>query len=563
MKSMVIRTLIQMVDDRELVLPAMQRPFVWQEERILRLMDSLMRLFPLGSLLVWDTEEAQRYRPFTKDVFTGDKAIINFPTADGQRRLKYVLDGQQRLTSMYIALRGSLDHRRAYLDVLSGSSDHKDPGDMYYDFRFLAGTEVTQLNAEVDEHGQVKHRFILFEDLASIDPTRALNYAFTLASELSLDEARRTRLMDTVNRAAAVVRSEKPLQVIVIDEYGQTHTPIEEILEVFVRVNSGGLVLQKSDLLMSLLDLSWNDVQPALLKVAHEASALSPVPIDRDMVLKSTLLLIGEDSRFDRLVSDRDRVRDIAPRLEGALELLGPAWNRLAVLLRDRCRIYSPRFFRRATNTLLPFVVHLARNPEPNQAENKRLVTGLYIALMGGVFSGAEARMGSFTRRHCHGQGPFPLEALARETAYHRPITTLEQLLNAHVDLALNIAHGGITVDGNPDALERDHIFPKARLRDAGVSEEQINHYANFHFLRGKDNRNKTDKPPHKWFAEPGGDAPAYTEQDMAERLLSWDLVQEGMFPTLIEERSSRIREAALRLFDLPAAEFDALFGGA
>ncbi len=131
------------------------------------------------------------------------------------------------------------------------------------------------------------------------------------------------------------------------------------------------------------------------------------------------------------------------------------------------------------------------------------------------------------------------------------------------MDLALNIAHGGITVDGNPDALERDHIFPKARLRDAGVPEEQINHYANFHFLRGKDNRNKTDKPPHKWFAEPGGDAPAYTEQDMAERLLSWDLVQEGMFPSLLEERSGRIREAALRLFDMPAVEFDALFGSA
>jgi hypothetical protein len=560
MRSLVLRTLMQMIDDRELVLPAMQRPFVWQEERMLRLLDSLMRLFPLGSLLVWDTEDAQRYRPFERNHFTGDKVVLNFPTAEGDRRLKYVLDGQQRLTSLYVAMRGSLDHKRVYLDVLSGTPDQRDPGDMYYDFRFLSGGEVSALNAERDDDGQVRHHFVLFETLTNIDPTMALNYAFQSASNLKLGEAARTRLMDTINRAAAVVRSEKPLQVIVIDEHGQTKTPIEEILEVFVRVNSGGLVLLKSDLLMSLLDLSWNDVQPALLKVATDASVVSPVPIDRDMVLKSTLLHIGEDSRFDRLVSDRERVRQLATRLEGAVAAVGPAWVKLGVLLRDRCKIYSPRFFRRATASLLPFVSYLAHNTEPNQTELRRLVVGVYIALMSGVFSGAEARMGKFTRRHCQTAGAFPLEALAREAAANRPIASLDQLLNAHIDLALNIAHGGITVDGNPDALERDHIFPKARLRDEGVDELLIHHYANFHFLRGKDNRNKTDKPPHKWFAEPGGDAPPYSDQDMADRLLSWDLVRDGAFNKLIEVRSARIRDAALALFGMNAETFDRLF---
>lgn len=560
MRAMTIRTLIQMVDDTELVLPAMQRPFVWQADRILSLLDSLMRLFPLGSLLVWDTQQAQRYRPFIKNAYTDDKEITNFPTAADTRRLHYVLDGQQRLTSLYLALCGSLDGRRVYLDVLSGSAANKDPGDTYYHFRFLDGADLSQLNGETDDEGQPRHHFVLFQYLAAIEPPLVPNYVIKLALTLGLDEKRRTQLTDTVSRAASVVRSEKPLQVIVLDQYGQTETPIEEILEIFVRTNSGGLVLQKSDLLMSLLDLSWNDIQPALLKVANEATALSPVAIDRDMVLKSALLCIDQDSRFDKLVGKRDKVREIAPKLEGALAAVDSAWKRLAVILKDRCRIYSPRFFRGATNTLLPFVVWLAKNPEPSQAELRRLVTGLYVVLMGGMFSGAEARMGGFARKYCASAGPFPLEALAQGTQYYRQIDTLEKLLNAHVDLTLNLAHGGITVDGNPDALERDHIFSKARLRGSSVPENLVNHYANFHFLRGKDNRNKTDKPPHIWFAQPGGDAPPYSDQDMADRLLSWDLIQAGCFPTLIERRGERIRTAALQLFGMSASDFDALF---
>ena len=63
--------------------------------------------------------------------------------------------------------------------------------------------------------------------------------------------------------------------------------PVEEILEIFVRVNSGGLVLQKSDLLMSLLDLKWNDIQPELYRSVDDINQARPFNITRDDVLKS------------------------------------------------------------------------------------------------------------------------------------------------------------------------------------------------------------------------------------------------------------------------------------
>ena len=60
MQSYVIKTLIRMLENKDLVLPAMQRPFVWEEERILRLMDSLLRRFPLGTIHVPNTVEGVR-----------------------------------------------------------------------------------------------------------------------------------------------------------------------------------------------------------------------------------------------------------------------------------------------------------------------------------------------------------------------------------------------------------------------------------------------------------------------------------------------------------------------
>ncbi len=562
MSSPNIKSLVEMVAGNELVLPAMQRPFVWQEERILRLMDSLLRQFPLGALLVWETDESQRYRPFTKDAVSGEQPLVNFPEAGAGRRLKYVLDGQQRLTSLYIALRGSLDGRRLYLDLLSGDPADKDPGEMYYDLRFLGGAEAAKLNAERAADGSPARHFVLFQDVIRVDPAELTERAMGMSQELKLQPDRAQRLSRTLGRAGWQVRSERPLQVIVIDEFGQTKTPIDEILEIFVRVNSGGLVLQKSDLLMSLLDLSWNDVQPELLRISHAVTQNSPVGVTRDMILKTALLQINEDSRFDKLVRDRDHIRAMAPALQAAVPLIEKGWAKLAVVLKMGCKIHSPRFFRNATNALLPFAIWFANNPTPSPAEERRVVAGIYLALMSTVFGGAEARMGSFARDYCRAKGAFPLERLARLARDHRGVTSVHQLLSYHLDLALNIAQGGVVLDGNPDELERDHIFPKATLEKQKVADNLINHYANFHFLRGTDNRNKTDKAPHLWFAQPGDKAPPYTDQDLADRLIERDLIEPGAFAQLIERRGAAIRTRALALFHLDETAFNALFVG-
>ncbi len=107
------------VEAGKIVLPAMQRPFVWKEDRITRLIDSLLRGFPLGMTLLWKTATMQRFRRFQKDV-QADAGITLDYESDTSTERYLVLDGQQRLTSLFVAIAGTYDGRRLFLDVLSG-----------------------------------------------------------------------------------------------------------------------------------------------------------------------------------------------------------------------------------------------------------------------------------------------------------------------------------------------------------------------------------------------------------------------------------------------------------
>jgi hypothetical protein len=379
------------------------------------------------------------------------------------------------------------------------------------------------------------------------------------AQELSLNAQETERIIGIYLRCATLLGSHKSLQVIVVDDDPSQVTPLEEILEVFVRVNSGGLVLYKSDLLMSLLDLKWNDIQPQIQKLVKQINQNRPFGFTRDDVLKSLLLSVQSETRFDNLVKNRKQVENLAVIMPSKMPAVKTAWDRLGCILVDDCKIYSERFFRGGHNALLPFVLYLSKVENLTNENKKRIVIGIYMSIMSGIFSGAEARMGGFSRNTVMYSNDFPLKSLARLVKRQYGIDSLDKLLRRHLDLTLNIAHGGITLDNNPDELQRDHIFPKSKLEAAGKPYEMVNHYGNFHFLRANDNGNKSDKPPHEWFRKPGTNSP-YTDDDLSDRLLSWDLLEPGQFENMIDVRGKKIREKAEKLFGISEKDFNALF---
>jgi len=546
--------LLSQTENDVIVLPAMQRPFVWKDDRIYRLVDSLLRGFPVGAVMLWKTATLQRYRRILRDIDTDNAQVFSYITSNDESKY-LVLDGQQRLTSLFVAFKGTYNHRRLFIDVLSGDSTDKDPGDEYYDCQFLTDSEATSLNTA----NNGKRFYMPIQDLIKINPVHAAQVAHKKAQELALNPQETERIISTYLRCATILGSTKSLQVIVVDDDPSQVTPLEEILEVFVRVNSGGLVLYKSDLLMSLLDLKWNDIQPQIQTLVKQINQNRPFGFTRDDVLKSLLLAVQSETRFDNLVKNRKQVEKLAEVMPSKMPAVKTAWDRLGLILVDDCKIYSERFFRGGHNALLPFVLYLSKTQNLTNENKKRIVIGIYMSIMSGIFSGAEARMGAFSRNIVLTSDDFPLKNLAKIVKRQYGIDSLDKLLRRHLDLTLNIAHGGITLDNNPDELQRDHIFPKSKLEMAGYPYETVNHYGNFHFLRATDNGNKSDKPPHEWFKRPGTNS-AYTDSDLAERLLSWELLEPGQFENMIDIRGKKIREKAEKLFGVNETDFNALF---
>jgi len=103
---------------------ALQRPFVWRSQQIAKLFDSIMRGFPIGTLLIWHTDAAVKHHDFLSD-WSGFAAVA----AEVQQNTgvkDIVLDGYQRLQSLLIGFAGSYNGRELYFDVTSGEEALRD-----------------------------------------------------------------------------------------------------------------------------------------------------------------------------------------------------------------------------------------------------------------------------------------------------------------------------------------------------------------------------------------------------------------------------------------------------
>lgn len=125
------RTLFGLIEDinTSLFLPQIQRPFVWDEDQILRLFDSLMQNYPIQTLLFWHTRDEIKARRFMEqvewDADLSDYYELNMSKAGVEK--VFVLDGQQRLQALYAIFLGAIlsdtgTRQEAYFDVSSGDT---------------------------------------------------------------------------------------------------------------------------------------------------------------------------------------------------------------------------------------------------------------------------------------------------------------------------------------------------------------------------------------------------------------------------------------------------------
>ncbi|NGO54914.1 DUF262 domain-containing protein [Allomesorhizobium camelthorni] len=282
------------IQTKSYVLPAIQRGFVWKPEQIERLFDSLMQGYPFGTFLFWKVEAA------TSAKFKFYDFVLNYHQRDAahcpelpklhHQSVTAVLDGQQRLTALNIGLRGSMaikqpnkwwtnpdafPNRTLRLDLLSPPSPDEDGA--RYRFKFMDEGQVAR-----DEGS---HWFPVPEILGMKDGPAMLS----ALRKRGLDGDPLERAYEIVDRLHRVVNSHN-----LINYYEEETQDLERVLNIFIRLNSGGTILSYSDLLLSIAVAQWKqvDARAEIHKLVDELNRIGTgFALSQDFVLKAGLML--------------------------------------------------------------------------------------------------------------------------------------------------------------------------------------------------------------------------------------------------------------------------------
>lgn len=295
----IVRGLNDAESNGGLWLPNIQRPFVWSEEQIEKLFDSIMREYPISTLLVWRTREKVKHRKFIADwkdsLKVSDAYVMENADAKGM-----VLDGQQRLQSLIIGLAGSYNGKELHFDVLSGAK--ASPEDIRYRFRFLPAASA-------------QWPWVKFKDVLK-DMSRGRKLAMEVAQDvcaagpagLSDDDAK--RVQKNIARAQHEFISDENISYQLLDGVDDPDAyTTEDVVEIFIRANSGGTKLGKSDLLFSLLASEWALADEEMEELLEELNRTG-YGFDRDFVLKSCLVMLGQGAKYEVTKFRKPEVRE-------------------------------------------------------------------------------------------------------------------------------------------------------------------------------------------------------------------------------------------------------------
>lgn len=561
---------ITQIDNKEIVLPAIQRDFVWKEGDITILFDSIMRGYPLGIVLLWETYLDIKYREFENDYQSEAKYVFKDNTTN--KRIKLVLDGQQRLQSLFIALNGSIDGKELYFDVLSGKSVD-DFREVFYVFRFLKSTDSVELNNETkknlknNENGekngeQEKYSvFISVKGILNSSPEVRLEMKNELKSEYGLPDKDVIRLELNMNKLIhSITNDGNILKVSTIDENkpkeSKDRKTESDILEVFVRINRQGITLSRSDLIFSMLKLNWKESAEELPDFIKNINDGNNLGIDIDFVIRSLLSVSDLGSKFDvdllRKYSNVEKIKTNYVRTCNAI-------RSLVDFMQEDCNILNSDIIGGYLN-LIPFVYYLSNTPDnlvPN-SEIAKLKRSLYIFGFTKPFSRyADNRIGKFIREELKplsdsGDYSFPLDTSIWWAHYWEGYDYFDNILlqkNRHLTLHLLQGKTGAKVKYSRNAPEIDHIFPQSTLKekyDWGL----INSYGNFWILAKTKNQNKSNKHPKDYFAD-------VDESILTKSLINKDKLDYRQFSTFVKEREQSILIKIKNSLGIKDAELD------
>jgi hypothetical protein len=527
MKQLTIDELLTLVENDRLLLPSIQRDFVWNTTRISRLFDSLMRGYPIGSLLVWRTKPAKTSPVSFRRVcinYHGPATSPDIYKPTPGKYIESILDGQQRVTALAIALlgshRGSANAPARFLHIDLNYDDESAGSERdRYDFRF--GT-----TAPTDDGAWIP----VSAARGITTDAQALNEA--LAAH---DIAPKPHQRAVFKKLVKVVNT---LPVISIET--ESTPELDRALHIFARTNTGAMKLTYVELLVSTAEAKMKVLKPAvafpqLRKQLAEHGF--DVPIDR--ILKAAFVLLGsKEPKFH--VESMLKASKLA-QLEAGWDRIGQALD-VAVRLLKQFGLSDATL--PAENVIIPLAsfayTHkwkpdhvLADATAADRARMKAfvartlLIRGYWTGSVDAVLVAAHAVISKSPGKH------FPLTGLEPALAAKgKPIVPTNELLDEWSDLAYSDRRTRVLLSllfphmSDVEDIDKDHIFPKSKFTNSALAAAKVpsaerplwvwrkDRLANLQLLGEIDNHHKKDRLPHLWWAAlPASAKVRYTAQ--------------------------------------------------
>ncbi len=495
---MKISTILDHIDSGHMALPEFQRGYVWNRDQVRGLFDSLYRRHPVGGLLVWATESKTA-------AHRGDG-----PLAAGV--VKLLLDGQQRMTSLYGVVRGKPPkffdgHAQAFTGL-----------------RFNLETEAFSFYQPVT----------MKEDPLWIDVSALMKKGTgglgVFVTQLTAHPTLAPKVGDYVARLSRLL-SVTDIDLHIEEVTGADKT-LDVVVDIFNRVNSGGTKLSKGDLALAKICAEWpeaRDQMKAQLKTWGQAD----FRFNLDWLLRSVNTVLTGEAKF-QFMHDKT-VEEVQDGLKRATKHIDTCLNLIAGRLGlDHDQVFFGRFG-------VPVMVRYLdqRSGPMTVQESDKLLFWFVQAGMWGRFSGStesfidqdlaalEGDDGGLDKlleqlRLWHGglrveSGHFTGWSLG---ARFYPVLYLLTRMGESRDWGSGLPLKANLL-GKMNKLEVHHIFPKAQLYKRNYRRAEVNALANFCFLTKDTNLQISDKLPQDYFpkieeAHPGALASQWIPTDPA-----------------------------------------------
>ena len=480
---MKISTILDNIDNGRMTLPEFQRGYVWNREQVRGLFDSLYRRHPIGGLLVWATESKSAAHRGDEQLPAG---IVNL-----------LLDGQQRMTTLYGVVRGKPP---AFFDgnvqTFTGLRFHLDtevfafyqPVRMRDDRLWIDVSDL--MRKGLDGLGE-------FVDAPNKDPD----------SHFSQYVSRLSRLLGIVDielHVEEVTGEDKSLDVVV---------------EIFNRANSGGTKLSKGDLALAKICADWPEARDTM-KRPLRSWATSGYHFNLDWLLRSVNTVLTGEAKFSFLHNkDAEQVQDALKRAERGIDTcLNMIGGRLGL---DHDQVLFGRF-------AVPVMVrYLDQHDGTLSAEERdKLLFWFAQAGMWGRFSGSTETYIDQDLAALETEGDPLNQLLEQLRLWHGSLRTEPghftgwSLGARFYPVLYMLTRMGDAQDwgtglplksgllGKMSRLEVHHIFPKAQLYKRGYKRPEVNALANFCFLTKDTNLQISDRLPAEYFPDVEADHP-------------------------------------------------------